>query len=102
MNVVLDGILPLLTPTALLLAVVMALLPTALASWMREALAVALATVQRPQVCLARTGLVKLEQDRLGIPMDVAAANQAWRAPPTVRPQIQRATIAESLGRRLG
>jgi hypothetical protein len=97
MNVVLHGILPLLTLTALLLAAVM---PLVVASWMRRVMAVAGAGGR--QLRLSRSGLAVIEQVTRWIPVDIAAANQAWRAPPTVRPQKQRGTSADSIGRRLG
>lgn len=96
MNVVLHGILPLLLLTALLLA---AVLPSVVASWTRRAVAVAVAAGGR-QVRLCPTGSAVIEQANRWILMDVAAAHQSWRAPPTVRPQIASPTSAEVLGRR--
>lgn len=95
MNVVLHGILPLLTLTALLAAVLLWIV-----ALLRRTLVVAVVGGRR--VRLSPMGLAVVEQVTRWIPMDVAAAHQSWRAPPTVRPQIQSGTSAESIGRRLG
>jgi hypothetical protein len=94
MNVVLHGILPLLTLTAVLVAAVM---PVVFASWMRSAMAVAVTLGQRPVLC-TRIGVQPVPAGGRRIPTDVLPANQAWRAPPTVRPQ--RDDPAEGIGRR--
>ena len=96
MNVVLHGILPLLTLTAVLAAAVM---PVVFASWMRQAMAVAVALGQRP-VISTPLGVLPVLASGWRIPTDVLPANQAWRAPPTVRPQLD--DPAEGIGRRLG
>ena len=98
MNVALHGILPLLTLTAVLAAVVA---PVGLASWMRRATEVAVVLGQRPMVSSPLLGVLPVLAGRR-LPMDVVPANQAWRAPPTVRPHLQPNDPADSLGRRLG
>lgn len=86
MNVVYYGMVPIFATAALLVA---AVAPFVLASVTRRTIEAAAAFGQRRLVGVPVSRVLTRTTTGWTVPMDVAAANPAWRAPPTVRSRRQ-------------